>query len=397
MSFRMFRAYLLLFLIVSSQCLSLHNTIKTQNKLHSLIFSKVSEHERDQSDQKQKFSPPKVTKAQPTPEQIAPERRAATITHPLAVENAQQRNAMTIESEAFEALQDFQSVLAKNEEPDWAFRLYATLGATEAFINLLTTEIKKADVLKCPHDKPKCDEFLPKFLEAILTKRIGFEIKRNEDGNIRPSMLSSPMEEIKAVSKYTKFVEAFETLTTEEKRSLRGAISKAIIIHFVKAALVYIFKKILEGTVSLAIPGAGILIAIYKLYKMVNVKFVENAAQKDGHTGQITFKLASIANLADLSVTMEIDFVSATFTKMVAAFEKVKKWFINMKDKIYAWFQTKFKKTAKIIQGAQDWEIDLGENVVDVYEKIEEKKETKLTEFHDSITELISITKIFVA
>lgn len=352
LSIRTIKAYFFLLLIVSSYCVDVKNTITLQKRMQESLERK-----------KRKPDPP-----------------------------TGRRNAIVPGSAEYEALVDFQSEVGV---PNWAFRLYVKLTAADKLINSISSEVTKTDLLPCGTKTCMKD-----FVEAMLTQKIGFEITTNADGKVRPKLLLTSWSKTKADTKYKPIVDAYEKLDKSKKGEVQTAIMGGIVKHLMKALLKYVFFKLIEGTLSLAIPGAGIMIAIYKLYKMVSVK-IEKATKKNQFTATICVTAAEVANVGSASICIEIDFVSATFAKMKTAYDKLKGWFSKKKTELVGWFKKKFaSKKLKTDKAGDPVEVDAeGDDVVAVIEANQEIKEdnkvSDLFEFTNIYDELVDISDVF--
>ena len=218
------------------------------------------------------------------------------------------------------------------------------------------------------------------------------------DGKIRPKLLCTQFDKSKWNNQHEKILAQYNALNKSKKTTVQNAILNGVVKHILKALLKYVLLKLLEGTVALAIPGAGIMIAIYKIWKMVDVKITDTKKKKNQFNVQICVEGVGIADIGGVALCLEIEFVSSTFAKIVKACGKVKTWFKDKKDKIAAWWSRKFSNKKKPKERA-DGEYDIGEDVVAVLESNQEIKEENkvadLFEFTNAYNELLDISDMF--
>lgn len=332
--------FLLIILLVSSHCVEVHNVVKVQNELQR-------------------------------------RRRHAKITPNPNDVRSQRRNAIVPGDESYDALTQFQTEVGI---PTWAFRIYLQLSAAETFVGTLVNEVKK----QITFTKEVAANVQP-FLSEMLTKKIGLEISANAESKVRPKFYMTSWKETQ-----DKFKDVSAVIAKNQDK-FYTAVGNAVVKQLVKAVLKYLFLKLLQGAVSLAIPGAGILIAIYKLYKMVEVNVEKKADKNKAYTFTICIEAAALADIGNAKVCIEIDFVSSVFAAIHDKYLKLKSWFKDKKDKIKSWF--KKKKPSK--SEPQESEFELGEAVSAAGEAITESKVSDMFEFTNAYSELLDISDVF--
>ena len=185
------------------------------------------------------------------------------------------------------------------------------------------------------------------FVKEFLTVKLGFQIAPNaKTGKISTNWISSSF--TATLAKHAKIRAAYTKLSSDKKKDLGKQLIKALIIHIVKTVLKYLFMKLLEATLSIAIPGAGIVLLIYKIYKAVEAKISVAGKKKDKVKMELAVELGALVGVGTVKACIEIQFTQANLAKLIEKWTAIKEYFKSKLENLKNYLQNKLNKFTAI-------------------------------------------------